>query len=88
MNENPPFLWPRLLEPPPPDVLLVYLDMNHWIALAKASVGHREGRVLAEVLEACRAARAAGVAWFVLSASIYAEMLKIKDPAQRADTRH
>lgn len=85
MNKIPPFLWPRLLEPPPPDVLLVYLDMNHWIALAKTSVGHREGRALAEVLEACRAARATGVAWFVLSASIYAEMLKIRDPAQRRD---
>ena len=31
---TPPFLWPRLLEPPPADVLLVYLDMNHWIALS------------------------------------------------------
>lgn len=85
MNNNPPLFWPRLLEPPPANVLLVYLDLNHWIGLAKASVGHREGLALVDVLEACRATHSAGAAVFVLSGTIYAEMLKIKDPAQRLD---
>jgi len=83
MNHHPQFIWPRLLEPPPADVLLVYLDLNHWIGLAKASVGHCEGLALVGTLEACRTARSAGTAMFVLSGTIYAEMLKIKDPAQR-----
>jgi hypothetical protein len=86
MNKlQPAFVWPSLLEPPPDDVLLVYLDMNHWIGLAKASIGHPQGESLQSALEACRAARAQGIAVFVLSGTIYAEMLKIKDPAQRLD---
>jgi hypothetical protein len=86
MNKlQPAFVWPSLLKPPPDDVLLVYLDMNHWIGLAKASIGHPKGESLQGVLEACRAARAQGIALFVLSGTIYAEMLKIKDPAQRLD---
>ena len=79
----PPLVWPTLLDCPPSNVLLVYLDLNHWIALAQASVGHPEGDVHNEVLEACRAARFAGRATFVLSGTIYAEMQKIKDPMQR-----
>jgi hypothetical protein len=42
-----------------------------------------KGSSFAEALEACPAARSAGLAHFVLSGTIYAEMLKIKDPAQR-----
>lgn len=85
MNRDSPFVWPKLLEPPPANILLVYLDLNHWIGLAKASVGHLQGKSLAGVLDACRLARSRGAAVFVLSAAIYAEMLKIKDPAQRLD---
>lgn len=86
MNKlQPAFVWPSLLEPPPDDVLLVYLDMNHWIGLAKASIGHPQGEFLQGALEACRVARSQGIAVFVLSGTIYAEMLKIKDPAQRLD---
>jgi hypothetical protein len=79
----PPYVWPRLLELPPGTLNVVYLDLNHWIGLAQASVGHVKGSSFAETLEACRAARSAGTALFVLSGTIYAEMLKIKDPAQR-----
>jgi hypothetical protein len=66
-------------------VNVVYLDLNHWIYLAQAFVGHSKGSAFTKALEACRAARAAGTAVFVLSGSHYHEMLKIKDPAQRRD---
>lgn len=84
----PPLVWPTLLEFPPPNALLVYLDLNHWIGLAQACVGHRKGDIHHEALEACHAARSAGTATFVLSATIYAEMQKIKDPMQRLQLAH
>jgi len=82
-NTHPPLVWPRLLDPPPAHVLLVYLDLNHWIGLAKASVGHPNGQAFVAVLNTCRTARSQGTAVFVLSGTIYAEMLKIPDPEQR-----
>jgi hypothetical protein len=84
MRDEPPALvWPRLLELPSDTVNVVYLDLNHWISLAQASVGHSKGISFTKALEACRAARSAGTATFVLSGTHYIEMLKIKDPAQR-----
>src|ERR1035441_9975426 len=82
-NTAPPLVWPPLLELPPADKLVVYLDLNHWIGLSQALAGHPKGAAHGTVLEACRAARSAGRALFVLSATIYAEMQKIKDPMQR-----
>jgi hypothetical protein len=84
MRDEPPALvWPRLLDLPSANVNVVYLDLNHWISLAQASVGHPKGSSFVRTLEACRAARSAGTAVFVLSAVHYMEMNKIKDPAQR-----
>ncbi len=84
MKDEPPALvWPRNLELPPNDVALVYLDLNHWISLAQASVGHQQGSEHIASLTACRNARKAGTAIFVLSAVHYMEMSKIKDPKQR-----
>lgn len=84
MRDAPTFLaWPRRLEVPPDNVTVVYLDLNHWISLAQASVGHIKGRPFTGTLAACRRARNDGVAVFVLSAVHYMEMSKIKDPAQR-----
>lgn len=86
MRDKPPALvWPRLLELPSDNVNLAYLDLNHWISLAQASVGHSKGRSFVETLDACRAARSAGTAMFVLSGTHYGEMLKIKYPAQRRE---
>jgi len=84
-DEPPALIWPRLLELPPDNVNIVYLDLNHWISLAQASVGHSNGSRFVKVLEACLAARSAGAAVFVLSSTHYVEMLKIKDPAQRQE---
>lgn len=36
------YVWPRALGRPS-DVVLVYLDLNHWIGLAKAATGHSDG---------------------------------------------
>ena len=86
MKDEPPALvWPRLLELPSDNVNVVYLDLNHWISLAQASVGHSKGSSFVETLHACHAARSAGSAMFVLSGTHYSEMLKIKDPAQRRE---
>jgi len=71
------------LDLPADDVKLVYLDLNHWISLAQASTGHANGISFVETLKACRAAKSAGSAVFVLSAIHYMEMNKIKDPSQR-----
>jgi hypothetical protein len=84
-DEPPTHVWPRLLELPSDDVNVVYLDLNHWISLAQASVGHSKGSPFVETLKACRAARSAGTVVFVLSGTHYVEMLKIKDPAQRRE---
>ena len=82
-DDAPALIWPPLLQLPPESPKTVYLDLNHWIRLAQASTGHKLGRLVANVLDACRSARATGKALFVLSATHYLEMLKIKDPAQR-----
>ena len=84
-KEPPALVWPRLLELPSDDVNIVYFDLNHWISLAQASVGHSQGTPFVKTFEACRAARSAGTAVFVLSSTHYVEMLKIKDPRQRRE---
>ena len=83
LDKPPSLVWPRLLGLPSEDVKIVYLDLCHWIYLAQASLGQPKGAKFVPSLEACRAARSAGTAVFVLSAIHYMEMLKIKDPAQR-----
>ena len=86
MSEKPAaVVWPRLLELPSDNVNIVYFDLNHWISLAQASVGHSKGTSFVKTLEACHAARSAGTAVFVLSSNHYVEMLKIKDPRQRRE---
>lgn len=84
-DESAALVWPPRLELPSDEVRVVYLDLNHWISLAKASTRHLSGFPFVETLEACRAARSAGTAVFVLSAIHYMEMQKIRDPAQRRD---
>ncbi len=85
VDVDPAPVWPAALRPPTRPPLLVFLDMNHWIGLAKAGVGHAGGDAFSECLAACRWARASAAAVFPLSGSHYIEMAKIKDPAQRRD---
>ena len=82
-EKAPDLVWPPLLELPSDDVKLVYLDLNHWISFAQASKGHPNGIPFVDTLKACKAAKSAGTAIFVLSATHYMEMNKIKDPGQR-----
>jgi len=84
----PSLVWPRLLELPPAEQLVVYLDLNHWIGLSQALMRHRQGAKHGAVLDACRSARSDGNAVFVLSGTIYAEVQKIKDPEQRRRLAH
>jgi hypothetical protein len=53
---------------PADDIQLVYLDLNHWISLAKAHVGHRTGTEFRDPLEVLRRAKRSGRFVFPLSA--------------------
>ena len=44
------YCWPRTLRRPS-DLRIVYLDLNHWIDLAKAYSGHKDGRKHREILD-------------------------------------
>lgn len=81
------YLWPHTLRRAKPPPKLVYLDLNHWIALAKALVGHRDGRPHKGVLTACIRAVEGGSAIFPISDTIYFEVSKIGPYRQRRDLR-
>lgn len=75
------YIWPNTLAPPADGKPLVYLDLNHWIGLAKAAVKHRDGMRYRNALETLRAATAI----LPLSSTHYMEMVGIKGPQQRRD---
>ena len=79
--------WPPTLRVPSSRPALVYLDLNHWIALAKVLSGHRDGKGDTSLLESCLRAVEDGNAIFPISLSIYVEILKIKDYQRRYDLR-
>jgi hypothetical protein len=78
------YAWPPF-RAPKPTAPLAYLDLNHWIALAKAAVGHADGERSLPALGALRDLHAAGRVLFPLSATHYMEMSRIADPRQRFD---
>ena len=80
-------LWPNTLHHPDRPPRLVYLDLNHWIELAKALSGHRDGMKHRPVLDACLSAGTDGEAVFPLSVYIYTEISKITNHRQRRDLR-
>lgn len=80
-------LWPATLRRPVRPPKLVYLDLNHWIELAKAHTGHRDGARHVEHLEACLDAAAAGRAVFPISDSIVIEIANIGNHRQRRSLR-
>ena len=83
--EAPPLIWPPALTLPTSGRPLVYLDLNHWIALAKAAVGHPQGAPNVDTLETCRSASLRRAATFVLGGGHYSELLKIESRRQRHD---
>lgn len=70
---------------PPRPPRLVYLDLLHWISLAKAHSGHRTGAKYKDVLDACLRAVNEGRAIFPISDAIYMEVTKIGPYRQRRD---
>jgi len=81
------YTWPETLRHPARPPKLVYLDLNHWVSLAKAHTGHRDGGPFREALAACVDAVTAGAAVFPISDSIYMEVSKIRQYRQRRDLR-
>jgi hypothetical protein len=77
------YTWPTTLERQPSPPKLVYLDLNHWIAFAKAHAGHPDGECHQEALTAVSSATARGVAAFPISDVIYTEVSKIASYRQR-----
>ena len=64
---------------------LVYLDLNHWIALAKAASGRCKQDT--EILAGCLKAVENQTALFPISDSIFKEISKIRNRRQRRDLR-
>lgn len=79
--------WPTTLRVPPDGPKLVYLDLNHWVSLAKALSGHRDGDRYSSILAACQTASEERYAVFPVSASIYMEISKMRQYRQRCDLR-
>lgn len=79
-----PYIWPPTLVRDP-GRRSVYLDLNHWIGLAKAAVDHPDGARYADLLVAAREALATAEVVFPLSAQHYMELAAIRDPRQRRD---
>lgn len=80
-------MWGRTLRLPQRPPKIVYLDLNHWIALAKANSGHPAGKAHTDVLSACLQALSDGVAVFPISDTIYFEISKLRQHRQRRDLR-
>jgi hypothetical protein len=64
---------------------VVYLDLNHWIMLAKAAVGHPDGKGSKQALDALRELRASGGVCLPLGSTHYMEMTQIGSARQRFD---
>lgn len=82
-----PYLWPPTLRLPVRPPRVVYLDLNHWISLAKAAAGHPDGARHVEISEWCCGAVEHGDAVFPISDAIYLEISKIGPFRQRRDLR-
>lgn len=78
--------WPRKILRVMDHGKIVYLDLNHWIALAKAKIGHPDGNEAQPLLAACTELSASEKAVFPISDSIYFELSKISH-RQRLDLR-
>ena len=78
-----PYRWPDTLLLPARPPLLVYLDLNHWVSLAKAHHGHRDGSRFQDALDAIIRAQRDGHAVYPISDSTFFEMSKIRRYRQR-----
>ena len=78
--------WPVTLRVPA-GTRLVYLDLNHWIALAKALSGHPDGPRYRDILDQLLHAVEHGQALFPVSLATYVEVMKIGERRRRSDLR-
>jgi hypothetical protein len=79
----PEIVWPpRVVQPARPPAL-VYLDLNHYINLARTAAGLETPDGYDGLLRAATIARQQDRAVFPLSGTHYVEMSGILDPAQR-----
>ena len=85
-NWNTCYSWPATLRVPH-GRRLVYLDLNHWISLAKTLSGHAGGSRDRGILERLVHAAEQGHAVFPISLPIYVEVLKIGEHRRRSDLR-
>jgi hypothetical protein len=78
------YIWsPQLLRP---DEKLVYLDLNHWINLAKAATGHHAAeKRYQRALTALRGGVASNTISVVLAGAHYMELAGISNARQRSD---
>ena len=81
------YTWPRTLRTEHPFEKAVYLDLNHWIELAKTLSGHRDGRKNLDVLATFEKAVADGAVVLPLSFTTYLEISKIHNRRQRRNLR-
>lgn len=79
--------WPSTLRVPSRPPKLVYLDLNHWVSLAKAQRGHPDGDRFKDALAALCDAADRGAAVFPISDAIYSEITQIGQHRQRRDLR-
>lgn len=74
-------IWPEAIVRP--NIELVYLDLNHWVALAKANSGHRDGKRWTEVLARLRLTHRKVA--IVLGLPLIQEIIGIRRRKQRSD---
>ncbi|MCD4524713.1 hypothetical protein [Nocardioides sp. cx-173] len=79
-----PLVWPTTLVRPT-RAKVVYLDLNHFINLAKYAHGHHAFRHYAGLMSAVLRAQADGRTVFPLSTVHYVEMAGIPDLGRRGD---
>lgn len=68
-----------------PDSIIVYLDLNHWISLAKALKGKEDAKIHKDSLDFLSAASDSGNIVIPLSVSTYMEVSKIASVDRRND---
>lgn len=78
-------VWPSALKRPATPPALLYLDLNHWINLAKARLQRGSAVRYQELLYECRLAVTEKRTRIVLSAPLVEEIYAIRDPRQRND---
>lgn len=84
---NVPYAWPSTLRTEHSLGRIVYLDLNHWIELAKALSGHPAGRKNLDTLTALEKAVADQAVVFPLSFTTLLEISKIRNRRQRRNLR-